>query len=373
MTLDVLAWTALLLAGIPAVLTCWNLSILLSPRRASAGMRRVSVLIPARNEAGNIGAAIDAVLADRSAEIELIVLDDDSVDATAAVVRDRAHRDPRIRLISRKGPPPGVCGKPHACQQLADAATSDTLVFVDADVRIRSAAVFALVAALDDSGAAMISGIPYQHTASIGERMLIPLMHFVLYGYLPVAFMRATRHPSYGAACGQLIAVNAAAYELVGGHAAIATQAHDGIALARRFRTCGYGTDLIDATHIATCRMYSGWSELVEGLAKNAHEGLGSPAGIVPWTLLLGAGHVLPYLLLPFVWTSPVLSAIVLAAILLALSTRALLALRFRQSWLGVVLHPAGVAALILIQWYALYRRAVRRPVTWKGRRLPSS
>ena len=245
------------------------------------------------------------------------------------------------------------------------------LVFVDADVQIRSDAVFALVAALEDSKAAMISGIPHQQTGSFGERLLIPLMHLILYGYLPIAFMRATRHPSYGAACGQLIAVQANAYAAIGGHSAIARQAHDGIALARRFRSCGYGTDLIDATRLATCRMYSSWSALVAGLAKNAHEGLGSAAGIIPWTLLLGGGHILPYLLLPFAAAGP--ATIVAGAIVLGLATRAVLALRFRQSPLGVALHPAGMAALILIQWYALYRRVVRRSVTWKGRRLPTS
>jgi hypothetical protein len=197
-------------------------------------------------------------------------------------------------------------------------------------------------------------------------------MEFVLYGFLPFGAMRRSTDPAFGAACGQLIAVKRDAYEAVGGHGAIAGHVHDGIALARRFRALGYRTDVIDANRIAECRMYSNWSELLQGLAKNAHEGLGSPRGIVPWTLILLAGQVLPYIALPFAWSSSGARSLLLGAIMLGLGSRAVLAFRFRHAWSGVLGHAAGVALLVYIQWYSLFLRCLRRPLIWKGRELPS-
>ncbi len=92
--------------------------------------------MPARDEEGRIGACLDALLASRGATLEVLVLDDGSADATAAVVADRASRDPRVRLLPGAPVPGGWLGKPHACAQLAAAARGTILAFVDADVRV---------------------------------------------------------------------------------------------------------------------------------------------------------------------------------------------------------------------------------------------
>jgi hypothetical protein len=145
------------------------------------------------------------------------------------------------------------------------------------------------------------------------------------------------------------------------------------MALARALRRKGFATDLADFTGVATCRMYASWREVVNGFAKNAHEGLGSPGGLVPWTLLLVGGQTLWLPLLPLAalgflpWMPLVLAAA------LSLGTRAVLAARFSQPVLGVCLHPIGVGALVAIQWYALGRRLLRRPVAWKARTVLSA
>ena len=103
------------------------------------------------------------------------------------------------------------------------------------------------------------------------------------------------------------------------------------------------------------------------GFAKNAHEGLGSPRGIVPWTVLLLGGQTAWLLLLPFVLVGVPPLPLALAAGL-SLAARALLALKFAQPMSGVWLHPLAVALLVAIQWWALSRRLRRRPVAWKRR-----
>src|SRR5207249_2189563 len=162
----------------------------------------------------------------------------------------------------------------------------------------------------------------------------------------------------FGAGCGQLFLTRRPSYEAAGGHANIRTTLHDGIKLPRAFRAAGLLTDLCDATELAVCRMYRGGAELWRGLAKNATEGLASPAMILPATLLLAGGQVLPVALLAAApWLPPAAGWLAGAATALAYSTRLAGVVRFRQSLLGALLHPVGVLVLLAIQWYALARR----------------
>jgi hypothetical protein len=159
------------------------------------------------------------------------------------------------------------------------------------------------------------------------------------------------------------------AYFAAGGHAGIRASLHDGLKLPRLFRRAGFGTDLFDATPIATCRMYHTNSEVWRGLSRNATEGLAAPGTLGPMTLLLGGGHVLPILLVlgPGL-LSPGGKAQAGLAMVLSLIPRLLAALRFHQPLGSAVLHPLGVLVLLVIQWNARLRTARGQPSTWKGR-----
>lgn len=331
----------------------------------------VSVLIPARNEAENIRATLEHVLASRGVDFEVIVLDDASEDATAAVVQEFAKRDRRVRLAAAPPLPDGWCGKQHACQVLAGLAHRDILIFLDADVRLPPNALRRIVAYLRQSGAELVSGFPHQETGSLAEELIVPLIHFVLLGFLPLGRMRASLHPAYGSGCGQLFATRKEHYQRAGGHAAIRQSLHDGLQLPRAYRRAGMMSDVFDASDLATCRMYRGWGEVWRGFSKNAVEGLAAPAMILPATLLLGFGHVLPPILflweLSRGWTHP---AGLWAAAALAASyfPRLALALRFRHPWRGTLLHPLGVAVFLAIQWWAWLRARLGYKAGWKGR-----
>lgn len=356
-----LAWISLLLALLPLLLTLDNLRRLRPLRAAPPPGTAVSILIPARDEEDNIAAAITAALASRDAEIEVIVLDDHSTDRTAAIVAEMAQRDPRLRLVRAPPLPPGWNGKQHACSVLAGLARHPLLLFVDADVRLAPDGVSRAAAFLLARDIGLASGVPRQVTGSLGEALLIPLIHLVLLGYLPMGLMRQRRDPGLSAACGQLILVRRPAYEAAGGHAAIAASLHDGLALPRAFRRAGFGTDLFDATDVASCRMYRGWRESWAGFSKNATEGMAKPLALPIWTILLFGGHVLPWLLLG---QTPVAVAAATAGLVL----RLILSWRFRQGLLAALLHPVGVAALLALQWRALLAVGQGRPVVWRGR-----
>ncbi len=360
----------------PAGLFLGNLLLYREPTEAPAGSRpAISVLIPARNEEENIGDAIASVLASTGVELELIVLDDDSTDRTAAILEAYAARDGRVRAVEGPALPASWAGKAHAAHVLAGLAQYPVLCFIDADVRLAPAALARMHAFLEESQAALVSGFPQQQTVTFLETLLLPLMHFLLLSYLPLAGMRRFRASGFGAGCGQFLMLRRDAYRATGGYSSIRASMHDGIAMAKLFRRHGFGTDLADLTHLACCRMYHDAGEVWNGLLKNATEGLAAPARIVPFTFLLLCGSVLPWLIL--IWCglvpgarslSPGLRWRLLAALAASLLPRALGVVRFRQPRGSAALHPLGITVLLALQWYALGRKLLGLKVTWKER-----
>jgi hypothetical protein len=370
MNLDTLALIALVLAAIPCGLFLLNLLAYRPVKNQKSRIRNsASVLIPARNEEPNLRATLEAVLASRGVEFEVIVLDDHSTDRTAEIVSELARRDQRLRLESAPPLPPGWCGKQHACHVLAQLARHPLLVFIDADVRLAPDALSRMADFMGRRRVDLASGVPRQELGTFSERLLLPLIHFVLLGYLPMFMMRWTRWAAFSAGCGQLFMARREAYERTGGHARIRDSLHDGVKLPRVFRRAGFRTDLFDATDLATCRMYRANGEVWRGLGKNATEGIAAPGAIVPMTALLLGGQVVPFVLLalaPLLSATGVLWAIAAAA--LAYTPRFIAGIRFRQTIGSALLHPLGVLALLVIQWLALVRSLAGRPAVWKGR-----
>lgn len=371
----VAAAVALATAALPALLVVANLRRF-APAPPPGDPHSVSALVPARNEAEAIDGLLDHLLASRGVDLEVVVLDDDSRDGTAARVAARAAADPRVRLLSGRPLPAGWCGKQHACAQLAAAARHETLAFVDADVRLAPDALARGAAFLDAAAADLVSGFPRQITGQAADRLLLPLIHFILLGFLPLGRARAQPSPALAAGCGQWFITRRAAYERAGGHAAIRRSLHDGVMLPRAFRRAGLRTDIFDATDVASCRMYDTSRATLAGLAKNATEGIGAPRTIVPFTILLVGGQVLPWVLVGAGllsgwrdWPGWAIVATVAAAALSA-ATRIQLDRRFTGSAVGWLGHPLGVAVLVAIQWWALARKLAGAKTSWRGRSL---
>jgi hypothetical protein len=133
--------------------------------------------------------------------------------------------------------------------------------------------------------------------------------------------------------------------------------------LPRAFRRAGQMTDLFDAGGMACCRMYCNVAEVWEGLCKNATEGMAKPAALPIWTVILGGGQVLPFVLMLAAPSWPAA-----AALAVGLAFRLVLAARFRGKLLSALLHPVGVAGLLAIQWWSLLRAAGGVKASWRGR-----
>jgi glycosyltransferase involved in cell wall biosynthesis len=367
-------------ATVPALLWVWNMVLYREPAGDSCAEMghctlpdAVSVLIPARNEERAIAASLESLLASRGVAIEIIVLDDASTDRTAEIVLGFAARDSRVRLVSAPSLPGGWNGKQHACYVLAGMASSSILCFLDADVRLEPEALVSMSVFLARTGSDLVSGFPRQETETPLEWLLLPLIHFVLLSYLPLAGMRALPVPAFAVGCGQFLMVRREAYDKTGGHAQIRTTMHDGLLLPQLFRRHGLRTDIADLTYLATCRMYHNASEVWHGLSKNATEGMAAPARILPFSFLLFCGQILPLLLTLSLLVAPASygrygRSFILAALAASFLPRLLSVWRYRQPLLSAMLHPLGVFVLLTLQWLALVRKIAGQQVTWKER-----
>jgi hypothetical protein len=381
----VLASLVSVCAVVPCALFCVNLRRYQQPMAGDGVAQRVAVLVPARNEERNIAACVESVLASSHAALEVLVLDDASTDRTAEIVLALAGKDPRVRLIGGGPLPSGWNGKQHACWLLAQATDAPLLLFLDADVRLAPDAVGCCAAQLRASKIALLSGFPRQITVGWLEQLLLPLIHFVLLGFLPMGRMRSTTKPAYAAGCGQFFLADRAAYFAAGGHAAIRDTRHDGLLLPKSLRRAGWRTDIFDLTELASVRMYESAGAVWMGLAKNATEGLAAPARIVPLSVILVAGQVLP-VLFAMLWAAFYISSLVMGAtfdepakaallsLLLALALvasylpRVLAVRRFQQPMRSALLHPLGILTLLAVQWYALGKQLLRSPIAWRDR-----
>jgi glycosyltransferase involved in cell wall biosynthesis len=360
---------------LPAALFVWNAILYREPKNAVAtSLEPVSVLIPARNEERSIEAAVTSVLQSRGVNFEVIVLNDSSTDRTAEIVAAIATRDLRVRIESAPSLPLGWNGKQHACSVLASMARYETFCFLDADVRLQPDALARMSTFLHSSHSDLVSGFPYQETETSLEWLLLPLIHFVLLAYLPLAGMRwFPTVTGFAAGCGQFLMVRRAAYQRSGGHANIRTTMHDGLLLPQLLRKHGFRTDIADLTNLATCRMYHNATEVWNGLAKNATEGLAAPSRILVFTILLFFGQVAPVfvaavlLFMPLIVTNR-LRVWILAALVASFLPRIIAVLRYRQRIASALLHPVGVLVLLTLQWYALVRKLTGQQATWKQR-----
>jgi len=376
--LEITAVVGLGLSAVPAVLTALNLRQFRRAPEPTEPCEPVSVLIPARDEAASIEKTCRAILASEGVALELVVLDDDSQDDTAAIVERLAAEDPRVRLVAGRPLPSGWCGKQHACSQLAEAAEHTLLLFLDADVTLQPDAIRRTIGFLQTAAVPLVSGFPRQLTGTPVEWLLLPLIQYVLLGFLPLGMSRRSGTPSLAAGCGQLFLTERAAYERAGGHAAIRESLHDGIKLPRAYRRAGLATDVFDAADIAECRMYTRGVDVLSGLSKNATEGMATPQAVMPATVLLFGGQVLPAMLLAaglvvgWSWrgVSPLVAAASGVAVLLSLTTRLIESVRFRTSLASSFAHPLAILLFLGIQWFGLIRRAAGLKATWKGRSL---
>ena len=357
------------LAGGLAVHTVVNLRHLRRPdAEGPAIAERVSVLVPARDEAAHVGVTVAGLLAQRGVPaLEVIVLDDGSTDATADILR--GFDDPRLTVLTGGDvpPPPGWLGKPWACARLAERATGTVLVFADADVDFGPHAVRAAVAELRAGGFALVSPFPREVADDWLGRLVQPLLTWSWAATMPLRVAEVSRRPSLSAANGQFLVFDADAYARAGGHAAVAGDVLEDLGLMRAAKAAGGRAATLDASHLASCRMYASPREVVDGYGKSLWAAFGGPAGSLAVTGVLALAHVVPPLAAAF-GRRPGTRLVGAAGYAAGVVGRAAVAARVGgRVWPDSAAHPASVAAFVALNAVSWWRH-LRGTASWKGR-----
>ena len=339
---------------------------------SDANLPRVTFIVPARNEARNIGRCLDGLLAQRypRSRYDIIVVDDGSTDETPHIVRRHIAAGAfNLYLESAESLPAGWAGKPHACWQGANAGialNADWLCFVDADTFAQPDFLRAAVNAAATDGGDMFSICPHQELGTFSERVFFPV------GFMMIAFLqdvRTTVDPTspQAAANGQCLLLRRNMYVECGGHAAVAQDVCEDSALARLLKAAGYRVVLMGGERFIRTRMYSSWRELRQGLAKNivdALGGIGKTLLAIVLAVVLSAGIVaIPYLTA----RSPVAFGLAVLASCALFATYVRAARYFNTPVWYAAFFPLGYALGTAIAIAGLSAR-LRGEVAWKDR-----
>ena len=247
----------------------------------------VSVLIPARNEAHNIGNLLDDLIHQDYKDIEIVVYNDQSEDETANIVDEYARRDSRIRLIGSGILPDGWLGKNFACHSLAAEAKGSYMLFLDADVRVGGNLIGRSISFSENYDLGLISIFPKQIIKSIGEWITVPNMNYILLSLLPLVLVRKSGYPSLSAANGQFMFFRKQEYLALRPHEAVKADKVEDISIARLFKKRGIKIACLAGDDTITCRMYKGFREAVNGFSKNVIAFFGNSffLGILFWLI----------------------------------------------------------------------------------------
>ncbi|MFD2612661.1 glycosyltransferase [Paenibacillus gansuensis] len=333
---------------------------------------RLSILIPARDEERNIEACLYSIVEQNTAGLkyEVIVLNDRSSDGTGRLAENIASRYPQVRVLHGAEPPGGWTGKSYACHQLAEAAGGNWLFFMDADARLEPGAVAALLQFAEGQGNGVVTGFPRQETHSWMERLVVPMMMYTISCHLPVKLVRGTNDPRFAAAHGAALLLHRDTYGAVGGHAAIAGELVDDMALVRRAKLAGHPVTLAEMHPWVTMRMYRSGSEVWNGYKKNVFPGVGrNPfimAGVLAW---YGSLYVIPAVSMLLSWAAPHWLLPSVICCLLAMLTKLRSDRVNGLPWIyapGIALSAGLLVSIGLDSWYS---SGAGRGYTWKGRR----
>ena len=354
-------------------------------RAVAAPDTSLTVVIPAFNEAHNIEACVASVLANQPPcrDWSVLVVDDESTDETVERAMRAGSAASHFRLI-KAGPRPvneRWVGKNWACSRAVDQVSSEWLLFIDADVRLKPDALKRALAQALDEQADLLSLAPRLSCGCLAEWMVQPIMASLLGLGFPILETNDPESPVAFAA-GPVMLFKASTYTQIGGHRALAGEVVEDLALARAIKAGGHRLRYLLGLDAVDLRMYADLAALWEGWTKNWFLGLDrDPIKALGAALVVVVMFSLPWLLLPsslvLLWLQPLLSNAwwwVMALAALGIAQQLMLRLWTRSNFDVPLSHwwLMGIGGLLVgaIGPVSIWRTRTGRGWTWKGRAL---
>ena len=327
----------------------------------------ISAIVPARNEEAVIAACVESLA--RQPEIgEIIVVNDESTDGTAAILRRLAKTIPHLRVLESAGVPPGCVGKNHAAWLGAGAALLPWLLFTDADSEHLSGSAARALRIAEEREAALVSFSPGQVTRTWWEKALIPFLYCRLARRYSYPAVNDAASPA-AAANGQYLLIRREAYDAVGGHSGVAGEILEDVALAQRVKRAGFRLWFGPGEGAVRVRMYRSFGAMWEGWKKNLFELMGGSAAGMRGELLTSVPWIPGLLLLGgLAWP---ICALAGAVLLLGRHGAYAAALARNQLPVSRIIYYVPAVALYAAVLLASWSGHARGRVRWKGREYP--
>jgi glycosyltransferase involved in cell wall biosynthesis len=322
------------------------------------GSPTISVIIPARNEEVSLADCLQSLVTQSGVGFEIIVVDDHSTDRT----REIAESFPGVRVVDAGPLPEGWTGKNNAVTCGARQARGEWLLFTDADTVHLPGSLAGAIKEAQENGAEMLSYSPEQIAVTFWEMATLPVVFAELARQYSPSKVSDPASP-IAAANGQYILIRRETYDAVGGHAAIASDILEDVALARAVKISGRKILFRYATDRVRTRMYRNYRQLRDGWTKNLALLFPNPGGLAAKSVLLWA----------FPWTALTIAVIAkhpwwdtFAASALLLSVARLRRANFdaAMTFLGALFGMPMFAYLLLRS----KRAHAHGSVNWKGR-----
>ncbi|HZW29805.1 MAG TPA: glycosyltransferase [Isosphaeraceae bacterium] len=244
-----------------------------SPRFEPPEPPLVTAILPAKDEEANLGDCLASVCRQTYPNLEILVVDDRSVDRTGAIARRFAARDRRIRVLTIDHLPAGWTGKTHALHQAAGRARGAWLWFLDADTLHAPEGLSIMMEYARSHRAALVSLLPELRCETFWEQVVQPLGAIVLMQSFPLHVVHRQDSP-LAFANGQYLLIERSAYDAAGRHEAVRDRFVEDIALAGRVKALGLPIRVALIRGIVTCRMYASLPQLVRGWSRILYDAL---------------------------------------------------------------------------------------------------
>lgn len=323
----------------------------------------VSILIPVRNEVENLLDLLQSIKDQGYQNYEVILLDDASTDGSYEMCKSWIGNDRRFTVVKGAILPPDWLGKNFACHQLAALAKGRYLLFLDADETIGSDLINSVVYRMKVRQLKLLSLFTNQVMLTLGERMVVPLMHFTLLNLLPLRLVFLSKNPAFSAASGQCMVFEAADYQQNKWHEQVKNRAVEDIEIMKLIKAGKQNGEALLANGMIACRMYKGYAEALNGLSKNLLAGFNySVPGLLMFLMLILGGPIFVMLSGDFQLIMFMFTLIILSRIMISFSSG-------QNVLYNLLLHPFQMVNLALIAHLSI-KRYLTKTTIWKGRKV---
>lgn len=324
---------------------------------------KVSILIPARDEADNILTLLQSIHEQDYPNYEVIILDDGSSDNTYQLCADFAEKHSAFKVIKGDDLPADWLGKNYACYQLAQQAKGDFFLFLDADEKVHNGLINSAVHRMYLRNLSLLSLFANQEMHTTGEKLVVPLMHYILLNLLPLQLVYLVKNPSVAAASGQFMLFDAESYTENQWHEQVKHKVVEDVEIMKAVKGSGYNGEALLANGMVSCRMYKSYNEAINGFGKNFLAAFNyNVIGFLIYILLVISGPMLVIMTFDFQLIFFMFGLIILTRIMISLSA-------MQNTFYNVFLHPLQMFSLTLIAFTAIQKHLTKTTI-WKGRKI---